>query len=401
MVVVLARALCIDIGRQTMPANSKTWFKITAKADTAEIDIFDEIGGWGITTKMFVDALRAAGDVKTITLNIDSPGGDCNDGFTIYDAITASKATITANVVGLAASMASVIMLAARTIRIAENGRVMIHRVTAFAGGNADDLSAAADVAKKFEDRIVALYVKRTGKAEADVRDWMKADLGTWFFGQEAVDNGFADSVITGTKARAFQPAWAKHFKVLPAALFDTSATTDPAESASTSEMKAEQKARFRALLALAKRTPEEETELKNLQDLATKEGYDPATCPVALKERLDAADKVIADLKAKADADAKAKADADAKAKADADAKAKADADAKAKADAEANDPAKLRARLDQMEKTIDALRAGGGGGTPPITDPANGGEGGGEKKPKGTLGEAAKAWQKVGKDA
>ena len=386
-----------------MPAIAKTWFNITAKDDTAEIDIFDEIGGWGVSTRKFVDALRAAGNVKTINLNIDSPGGDCNDGFTIFDAITASKATINVNVVGLAASMASVIMLAGKTIRIAENGRVMVHRVTAFAGGNADDLAAAADVAKKFEDRIVALYMKRTGKTEAEVRDWMKADLGTWFFGQEAVDNGFADSVITGTKARAFQPTWARHFKVLPAALFDTSAPSSPAEPANNTEMTAQQKARFRALLALAKRTPEEETEFNTLQALATKEGYDPATCPVALKERLDAADKIIADLKAKADAEAKAKADADAKAKTDADAKAKADADAKAKSDAEANDPAKLRARLDAMEKTIEALRGGAGGGTAPIGNAGGNAEQqeGGNDKSKGTLGAAAKAWKQVGKES
>lgn len=207
----------------------KSWFKLTALAtDHLAIDIFDEIGFWGVTAKDFVAALRSAGTPKTITLNIDSPGGDCNDGFTIYDAIKACGAEVTVNITGLAASMASVIMLAGKTIRIAENGRVMIHRVTAGAHGNTDDLDAAAKVAKQFEDRIVSLYIQRTGHTEEQIRDWMKAQQGTWFFGQQAVDDGFADGILTGTKAKAFQPRWASKFTMLPAALFDISAPPTP-----------------------------------------------------------------------------------------------------------------------------------------------------------------------------
>jgi ATP-dependent Clp endopeptidase proteolytic subunit ClpP len=201
---------------------AQSWFSIKNKGETAEIDIFDEIGFWGVSAKTFVDQLRALGSPKSITLNIDCPGGDCNDGFTIYDAIKATGANVTANITGLAASMASVIMLAAKKITIAENGRVMIHRVTTGAYGNADDVDAAAKVARQFEDRIVNLYMERTGKDEAAVRDWMKAAMGTWFFGKEAVENGFADSVVSGSKARAFQTKWAGMFTMLPAALFDT-----------------------------------------------------------------------------------------------------------------------------------------------------------------------------------
>jgi ATP-dependent Clp endopeptidase proteolytic subunit ClpP len=201
----------------------KNWYSITNKGDAeCVIDIFDEIGMWGVSAKDFAEQLRGVGKIKSLTLNLDSPGGDCNDGLTIYDAIKASGASVTVNVIGLAASMASVIMLAADAgkIRIYENARVMIHRVTGGAHGNTDDLAAAAQLTKQFEDRIVALYVARTGKDEADIRDMMKAQLGTWFFGQEAVDAGFADSVISGVKAKAFKAQWAGLFTMLPAALF-------------------------------------------------------------------------------------------------------------------------------------------------------------------------------------
>ena len=220
----------------------KNWYSITNKGDAeCVIDIFDEIGMWGVSAKDFAEQLRGVGKIKSLTLNLDSPGGDCNDGLTIYDAIKASGASVTVNVIGLAASMASVIMLAADAgkIRIYENARVMIHRVTGGAFGNSDDLDAATKLVKQFEDRIVSLYVARTGKDEAEIRDMMKAQLGTWFFGQEAVEAGFADSVISGVKAKAFKAQWAGLFTMLPAALFkgDEKAIDTAAQSVITAQM--------------------------------------------------------------------------------------------------------------------------------------------------------------------
>jgi ATP-dependent Clp endopeptidase proteolytic subunit ClpP len=200
----------------------KSWFTITNKSDEETvIDINDEIGAFGISSNYFADQIRMASP-KKIKINIDSPGGDCNDGFTIYDAIMACGASVSVDIVGLSASMASVIMLAADKgkLRIAENGRVMIHRVTGGAHGNSDDLAAAAQLTKQFEDRIVALYVERSGKSESEIRDLMKAQLGTWFFGKEAVAEGFADEVIPGAKSRGFKSEWASLFTMLPAAIF-------------------------------------------------------------------------------------------------------------------------------------------------------------------------------------
>ena len=259
----------------------RTWFNIARNSDaSASIDIFDEIGAYGVSAKQFITDLRALKDVSKITLKIDCPGGDCNDGFTIFDALKASKAVITADIIGCAASMASVIMLAASKIRIAENGRVMIHRVTGGAHGSADDLDAAAKVTKQFEDRIVKLYMARTGADEATIRDYMKAELGTWFFGTEAVAAKFADELITGIQARAFQPRWAKLFKMLPAALFDSAATVNPEDKPEPEPMKltAENKTRLIALLliATASLNADEKTELSNLQTDAKADGYDP-----------------------------------------------------------------------------------------------------------------------------
>jgi ATP-dependent Clp endopeptidase proteolytic subunit ClpP len=218
----------------------KTWFHITNSAPgAATIEILDEIGMWGVSAKQFAAELKAAGPLASLTLRIDSPGGDCNDGFTIYDAIVATGADVIVEITGIAASMASVIMLAGKKIRIAENGRVMIHRVTGGAHGNADEMDAAAKVMKQFEDRIVGLYVARSGKDESEIRELMKAQMGTWFFGEEAIDAGFADELMRGQKASAFQPQWASKFTMLPAALFDTPQPPSPIAPIHPKNMKA------------------------------------------------------------------------------------------------------------------------------------------------------------------
>lgn len=267
----------------------KTWFNIARNAASSEvtIDIFDEIGSYGISAKQFITQLREVESTKNMRLLIDSPGGDCEQGLTIFDALIATGADITADIIGTAASMASVIMLAAPKRRIAENGRVMIHRVTGGSYGNADDLEAATKLCRQFEDRIVKLYMKATGKDETAIRELMKAQMGTWFFGSEAVDAGFCDEVITGTKARAFQTKWAPLFTLLPSALFDNSSTTSPSANPdpdSTMKLTAEKKARLIALLCLATLTDAEKAELTPLQADAKADNYDPAADVKAAK---------------------------------------------------------------------------------------------------------------------
>ena len=118
-------------------------------------------------------------------------------------AIAEHPATFTAKIDGLAASAATALTLACDSVEIAEGGFYMIHQAWTFAMGNADDMTATAALLGKIDDVLVDGYVARSGKSDTEVRDWLKAE--TWFGAQEAVDNGFADSVIqvAGKKAQA------------------------------------------------------------------------------------------------------------------------------------------------------------------------------------------------------
>lgn len=183
----------------------KTWYSIKAAAkgtDTAEISIFDEIGYWGVTAKDFISEFKAkTKDAAKVALSINSPGGSVFDGFAIFNALKASGKEITVNVMGIAASMASVIAMAGKTINMPANSMMMVHNAISGVYGDAEDLEAVVKVLKDIDNSIVATYVARTGKPDQEVRDLMSAD--TFMTAARAVELGFADKVVDEAKVTA------------------------------------------------------------------------------------------------------------------------------------------------------------------------------------------------------
>ncbi len=180
----------------------KTWYQIQAKSNgdrnTADISIHDEIGIWGISASRFMADVKALGAVDEINLSIHSPGGDVLDGWAIYNALRSNKAQVNVQIEGLAASMASVIAMAADKITMHENSFMMIHEPWGMAIGDAEEMRDTADLLDKLGNGLVNAYVGRTGNDEETIREWMKAE--TWMDGKEAKARGFAD-VVTGAVA--------------------------------------------------------------------------------------------------------------------------------------------------------------------------------------------------------
>jgi ATP-dependent Clp endopeptidase proteolytic subunit ClpP len=204
---------------------SKTWYQIQAKSDkpkAADISIHDEIGMWGVSASAFMRDLRGMGELDEIHLSIHSPGGDVLDGWAIYNSLKNSKAKITARVEGLAASMASVILMAADEIEIPENAYVMIHNPWGLAIGDADEMRDTAELLDKLGNGLVKAYTERTGNPEKEIREMMDAE--TWMDGKEAVERGFADKLLDGValSARAFDN---RKFKMTPQSLQANSET--------------------------------------------------------------------------------------------------------------------------------------------------------------------------------
>src|SRR5688572_30739116 len=91
--------------------------RVIAKAKgVAEILFYEQIGqtwfGDGMTAARFRKDLEALGDVSELILRFNSPGGEVFDGFSIYNALREHKAKKRGIVDGIAASIASVILMA-------------------------------------------------------------------------------------------------------------------------------------------------------------------------------------------------------------------------------------------------------------------------------------------------
>lgn len=146
----------------------------------------------------FGDVIASAdGAVDTLEIEIHSAGGSVFDGYRIYNAmkeLSARGVKVTAKINTMAASMASVIAMAADRIQIASNGRIMIHDASAGQHGNAGQLRKTADMLDEISDDIAAIYAERTGKDKSDIRKMMLAE--TWIRANDAVEMGFADEIF-------------------------------------------------------------------------------------------------------------------------------------------------------------------------------------------------------------
>lgn len=196
--------------------NQRAWYRIEAKktdASIADIHIVDFIGDWvddywgfGVTAKAFLDQLSKMDDVvKTIRVHINSPGGDVFAAANIANALRDQQATknrtVETIVEGLAASAASVVMMAGSTIRIADNAMVMIHDPYMVAIGNATEMRKYADELDKVRDTIVATYKWHSNLSVEEIQALMAAE--TWMDADDALANGFATEKIEGLKAAA------------------------------------------------------------------------------------------------------------------------------------------------------------------------------------------------------
>ncbi len=183
-------------------AADKSWFRMKASGEkTADIFIYDEIGYWGVTARMFASSLKSLGDLDHINLHIHSPGGDVFDGIAIYNLLNSHAASKTVYIDGLAASMASVIAMVGDPIIMPENAMMMIHKPWGITGGDANDMRDYADLLDKVEDVLIPSYAKKTGKST----DELAAMLGeeTWLTAQECLEHGFADQLSTAVQAMA------------------------------------------------------------------------------------------------------------------------------------------------------------------------------------------------------
>jgi ATP-dependent Clp protease protease subunit len=150
-------------------------------------------------TMKYIWYLEALDKKAPVYVIINSPGGSIDAGFAIWDQLKIASFPITTIVTGLAASMGSVLSLAApKGKRLATPmSRFMIHQ-PALGGvveGQATDLEIQAREILKTKERIVQLYCDATGKKKDQIEKAIDRDM--WMTATEAKEFGLIDEIIT------------------------------------------------------------------------------------------------------------------------------------------------------------------------------------------------------------
>jgi len=174
-------------------------FEVTALAsDMPTVSIFDYIGddgeGGGVTTKRIAAALRSIGD-KPIKVEMNSPGGNYFEGVAIYNLLRRHTQAVHVEILGIAASAASVIAMAGDTIAIAHNAEIMIHEATGVFIGTKSEMADAVATLQHIDDSMVTTYAARSGRPAEEFAA-MIAGKDVYFRGQEAIDAGLADTLM-------------------------------------------------------------------------------------------------------------------------------------------------------------------------------------------------------------
>lgn len=149
---------------------------------------------WGdeVTPKMFKDELLAG--TGSITVWINSPGGDVFAAAQIYNMLMEYSGRVTVKIDGLAASAASVIAMAGGDVYMSPVSMLMIHNPSTIAIGDSEEMLRAKALLDEVKESIINAYELKSGLSRTKLAHLMDAE--TWMNANKAIELGFADKVM-------------------------------------------------------------------------------------------------------------------------------------------------------------------------------------------------------------
>ena len=148
------------------------------------------------------DIVAVASDsLKSLEIEINSPGGSIKQGYRAYKTIMELRERgvyVTARITKLAASMGSILAVAADKVMIESGAKMMLHDAATVAWGNADEMLSAHEMLNAVSNELASIYSERMGKSVSEVRGIMKKE--TWMDAKQAVALKLADEIYTKEK---------------------------------------------------------------------------------------------------------------------------------------------------------------------------------------------------------
>lgn len=134
------------------------------------------------------DFLKGIDNNANLTVYINSCGGDVFAGIGIYNILKRHKGHITGIVDGIAASIASVILMACDDITLSTGAQIMIHKPLTMAWGNADDFTATINQLNNCQKMITDIYMTKVKKDVTEDKITEAINAETWMPSNVAAD---------------------------------------------------------------------------------------------------------------------------------------------------------------------------------------------------------------------
>ena len=134
---------------------------------------------------------------EPITIRLLTPGGDVIAGLALFDYIKLLREEgieIIIMVVGMAASMGTILLQAATERVVSQSSWLMVHEISAGVGGKLSEIIDEAKWNQRVQDRLLGILAERSTLSKRVIANrWKRRDW--WFDADEAVEFGFADRV--------------------------------------------------------------------------------------------------------------------------------------------------------------------------------------------------------------
>lgn len=226
--------------------------KLSADGKSGDIFIYGEITKWAweeygeVSSITFKNELDALGDVETINLYINSPGGSVFETMAIIAMLQRHPADVISHIDGIGASAASALPMISKKIIMYSNSMYMLHNAWTYASGNADQLRKAADDLERINQSMIQLYLNRAGdKLDAETLKQI-LDAETWLSAEDALKYGLCDEIYEANNVAAcIEEKFIKQYKNIPKQLLH--------QQSSTANMSAEEKALREKIIADSK----------------------------------------------------------------------------------------------------------------------------------------------------
>ena len=146
-----------------------------------------------IAQLLYLDSVDSG---KDISIYINSPGGSVTAGLAIYDTMQFISSDVSTNCVGMAASMAAVLLVSGKEGKRfgLPHSRVMIHQPLGGVQGQASDIEIEAREIQKFKKELYTIIANHSHQDYDKV--WKDSDRNYWMTANEAKEYGMIDQVL-------------------------------------------------------------------------------------------------------------------------------------------------------------------------------------------------------------